>query len=42
MQPFNRPPGSAGWVVKFDCETGRILGHLDVPEARGLHSIEQR
>jgi hypothetical protein len=41
MQPFDRPPGSAGWVVKFDCETGRILGHLDVPEARGLHSIEQ-
>jgi hypothetical protein len=41
MQPFNRPPGSAGWVVKFDCETGRISGHLDVPEARGLHSIEQ-
>jgi sugar lactone lactonase YvrE len=41
MQPFNRPPGSPGWVVKFDCETGRILGHLDVPEERGLHSIEQ-
>jgi hypothetical protein len=41
MQPFNRPPGSAGWVIKFDCETGRILGHLDVPEARGVHSIEQ-
>ena len=41
MQSFDRPPGSAGWVVKFDCETGRILGHLDVPEARGLHSVEQ-
>jgi hypothetical protein len=40
-QSFDRPPGSAGWVVKFDCETGRILGHLDVPEARGLHSVEQ-
>jgi DNA-binding beta-propeller fold protein YncE len=41
MQSFDRPPGSAGWVVKFDYETGRILGHLDVPEARGLHSVEQ-
>jgi 6-bladed beta-propeller len=41
MQSFDRPPGSAGWVVKFDCETGRILGHLDVPELRGLHSVEQ-
>jgi DNA-binding beta-propeller fold protein YncE len=40
-QPFNRPPGSAGWVVKLDCETGKMLGHLDVPEPRGLHSVEQ-
>ena len=41
MQPFNQPPGSAGWVVKLDRNTGKILGHLDVPEARGLHSVEQ-
>ena len=41
MQPFNQPTGSAGWVVKFDRRTGKIMGHLDVPEERGLHSVEQ-
>lgn len=41
MQPLNEPTGSAGWLVKFDRKTGNILGHLDVIEARGLHSVEQ-
>jgi hypothetical protein len=27
--------------VKLDRKTGKILGHLDVPEARGGHSVEQ-
>jgi|HubBroStandDraft_1064217.scaffolds.fasta_scaffold425716_2 hypothetical protein len=40
MQSFDQPPGSPGWIVKLDSETGRILGHLDVPEILGLHSIE--
>jgi 6-bladed beta-propeller len=41
MQPLNEPTGAAGWVVKFDRKSGKILGHLDVPEERGLHSVEQ-
>jgi hypothetical protein len=41
MQPFHQPPGSPGWVVKFDRKTGKMLGHLDVSEERGLHSVEQ-
>jgi DNA-binding beta-propeller fold protein YncE len=40
VQSFDQPPGSPGWVVKLDSKTGRILGHLDVPEVFGLHSIE--
>jgi hypothetical protein len=27
-------------VVKLDCKTGDMLGHLDVPEGRSGHSIE--
>ena len=41
MGPFNQPPGSPGWVLKLDRNTGKILGHLDVLEPRGAHSIEQ-
>lgn len=42
MQPFNKPPGApGGWLVKFDRKTGKMMGHLDVPEARALHSVEQ-
>jgi hypothetical protein len=41
MSPFNQPPGSPGWIVKLDRTTGKILGHLDVPEAGGGHSVEQ-
>jgi hypothetical protein len=41
MEPFNQDPGSgSGWVVKLDRNTGEMLGHLDVPEARSGHSIE--
>jgi hypothetical protein len=40
MGPFNQPPGSPGWVVKLDPQSGKILGHLDVPEERGGHSLE--
>jgi len=41
MQPLNQPTGSAGWLVKFDRKTGKMIGHLDVTEPRGLHSVEQ-
>jgi hypothetical protein len=38
---FNEPTGAPGWVVKFDAKSGKMLGHLDVPEKGGLHSVEQ-
>jgi DNA-binding beta-propeller fold protein YncE len=41
MQPLNEPTGAAGWVVKLDPKTGKMLGHLDVSEDHGLHSVEQ-
>jgi hypothetical protein len=39
-QRLDQPPGSPGWLIKLDSRSGRILGHLDVPEAFGLHSVE--
>jgi len=41
VQPLDQPPGSPGWLVKLDRMSGKILGHLDVPEPRGLHAVEQ-
>jgi len=41
LQEFNQPAGSPSWVVKFDCKTGKMIGHLDVSGVRGLHSVEQ-
>ena len=40
MQPLNLPPGSPGWVVKLDRQTGKILGYVPVNERAGLHSVE--
>ncbi|HEY3990027.1 MAG TPA: 6-bladed beta-propeller [Acidobacteriaceae bacterium] len=40
IQPFNQPLTSGGWIVKLDCKTGKMLGHLDVPETGG-HSVAQ-
>lgn len=40
MGPFDQPPGSPCWVVKLDPQSGKILGHLNVPEERGGHSLE--
>jgi streptogramin lyase len=40
MQPLSEPTGAPGWLVKFDRKTGRMLGHLNVSEGRGLHSVE--
>jgi hypothetical protein len=39
IQPSDQSVTSGGWIVKFDRETGKILGHLDVPEYGG-HCIE--
>jgi streptogramin lyase len=41
VQPLDQPTGAAGWLVELDPKTGKILGHIDVPEARGLHSVAQ-
>ena len=40
-KPRNQPPGSAGWLVKFDSKTSKMLGHVEVTEVRGLHCVEQ-
>jgi len=40
MGPFDQPPGSPCWVVKLDPENGKMLGHLNVSEDRGCHSLE--
>jgi hypothetical protein len=40
MQQLNEPPGSPGWVVKLDRQTGKILGYVPVREKAGLHSVE--
>jgi streptogramin lyase len=41
MQQLNEPTSAPGWVVKFDRDSGKMLGHLTVPEKGGLHSVEQ-
>jgi hypothetical protein len=41
VQPLDQPPGAPGWLIKLDGKSGKILGHLDVTEPRGLHSVEQ-
>jgi DNA-binding beta-propeller fold protein YncE len=41
MQPLNEPAGSAGWVVKLDRKSGKILGYVPVTETRALHSVEE-
>ena len=40
MGPLDREAGSdGGWVVTVDRRTGKILGHLAVPGARGGHAL---
>ena len=39
IQPHDQPVTSGGWIVKLDRKTGKIVGHLNVPEFGG-HSIE--
>ena len=40
MGPLDQPPGSPGWIVKIDLRTGDFLGHLDVAEPLGGHSMD--
>jgi hypothetical protein len=40
MGPFDQQPGSSCWVVKLDPRSGKILGHIDVPQERGGHALE--
>lgn len=42
MSPLNQPPGSPGWIVELDRTTGRMLGHISVPDTPGLHCLEMR
>jgi hypothetical protein len=39
-QPLDLNPGSPGWVIKLDRRSGEILGHINVTEVFGLHSID--
>jgi DNA-binding beta-propeller fold protein YncE len=39
-QPLDKDPESAGWIVELDPNSGRLLGHIDVPDALALHSID--
>ena len=39
MSQLNQPPGSAGWIVKLDATSGRILGHISVHDTPALHCL---
>ena len=40
MSPMGEDPGAPGWLVQFDPRSGKILGHLDLTEARAGHAID--
>jgi hypothetical protein len=40
MSPMGEAPGAPGWLVQLDPRSGRILGHLDLTEARVGHAID--
>ena len=40
MGPRDRDPGTPGWLVKMDPNSGRILGHLSVPDQRAGHALD--
>lgn len=40
MGPFDQEPGSYCWILKLDPQSGKILGHIDVPQERGGHALE--
>ncbi len=40
MAPLNVPPGSPGWIVKMERNSGKILGYVPVTDAPALHCLE--
>ncbi len=40
MGPMGKDPGAPGWLVQLDPQSGRIVGHIDIPEARVGHQID--
>jgi len=40
ISPTDQPVASPGWLVKLDRHSGRMLGHLGLPEARSGHAID--
>lgn len=40
MGPKDQDPGSPGWLVEMNAATGRILGHLSVPDQRAGHALD--
>ena len=39
ISPLADDPGAPGWILKIDAATGRLLGHIDVLEARQGHEL---
>jgi hypothetical protein len=37
---MGKEPGSPGWLVELDPDSGRILGHVDVPDQRQGHALD--
>ncbi|WP_446742429.1 hypothetical protein [Silvibacterium acidisoli] len=40
MSPMGQDPGSPGWLVKLDPKSGKIIGHVNVPDQRQGHAID--
>jgi hypothetical protein len=40
MSPLGKEPGAPGWLVKLDPSSGKILGHLDIPDQRQGHAVD--
>jgi hypothetical protein len=40
MSPMGKDPGAPGWLLQLDPRSGKIVGHLDLTEARVGHAID--
>jgi len=40
VAPLDEPTGAAGWLVKLDRTSGKLLGYVPVTDKNGLHSVE--
>ena len=38
--PRDQDPGTPGWLIKMDAQTGRLLGHLFVSDQRAGHAFD--